>query len=250
MFKLVEYNSLTASAAFLGSDGRYYTASGPSFILNPSTLSPEAIKKAKTLATEKNVAFGHETSASQFIKASQKVVDLNRSYQLINSLPEPLPHIDNPSSARAKIHRRLEETLRAGELSPAFMNQLLAFDAAFGLSTASKQLIKRAEPDFKFRSKEQDHSGKSWDDIAEDYLGMVHSLLIRQGKMKEAKFALLQLRKNLSPQGEKTFANAIEKLYGQTHPNPHRDRDEDIKPWQKGVSSKPNPFQGQKKKWL
>lgn len=247
MYRLVEFSTIEAKAAFVNANGQYFVAVEPAFKLAPMTISPESLKKAQGIANSKNMAFDHETSASKFIKASQKVVDLDRSYQLIHSLPEPTPHIDNPVSARSKIHRRLEAILRSDEPSPSFLKLLSSFNAVFGLSDASKRLIERTSPELKLRPRSDE---EPWDNIAENYLGMVNSLLIQKGKLKEAKFALIQLQKNLSPKGEKKYGQAISKLFKETHPNPHRDQDEEVKPWQRSVGSKPNPFKGQKKKWL
>lgn len=247
MFKLVEFSTIEAKAAFINGNGQYFTSAEPTYELSPASISPEALKKAQGIAVSKNMAFDNEVSASNFIKASQKVVDIDRSYQLIQSLPEPTPHIENPASARTKIHRRLEATLRTEEPSPSFMKLLSSFNAVFGLSDASKRLIKRTSPELNLRPRADK---EPWDSIAENYLGMVNSLLIQKGKLKEAKFALVQLRNNLSPQGEKKYGQSIAKLFKETHPNPHRDQEDDVKPWQRPIGSKPNPFKGQKKKWL
>jgi hypothetical protein len=250
MIYLVEYSTNKAAASFMGDDGQLYVTSGPDFSLAPKKVSEKALAKAKAVAEQKNVAFDKNEQASRFIKASQKTVDLEKAHQLIQSLPEPLPHIDKPESARSKIHRRVDEALRSDTLTPSFMGMLSAFNATFGLSSATKNLIKRAEPDRKLREQAKDTKTENWDDFAQDYLAMVNNLLIKRGKLKEAKFALLQLQNHLSPEAEKRFSKALDQMYQQTHPNPHRDRDEDIKPWQRQVSSRPNPFKGQKKKWL
>lgn len=250
MYNLVQFNTKLALASFIDSSGRYYLANGPGFVLVPTPANHLVISQAKSLAASKNITFNKEIQASSFISASQKVVDLDRVSQLIYSMPSPLQHIDNPASARKQIHRRLEEALRSNTLTPEFVDRLTAFNATYGLSAASKNLIRRVDPSLDIRTPEKDIDNKGWDRFAQDFLGMVHSLLIKQGKFKEAKFALVQLQSKLSPQGEVKYAKAIEELYEQTHYNPHRDKDEELKPWQRSVSSSPNPFKGQKKKWL